>query len=63
MVQPLGECGVSLPLQGQNSWLMCKVALGATSHTTLRACDQYTSSTLIAGIAGIGPSLLPSHYA
>ena len=30
----------------------------ATSHTRLRARDQYTSSTLIGGKGGAGPSLL-----
>jgi hypothetical protein len=34
------------------------LALRATSHTRLRACDQYTSSTLIGGEAGAGPSSL-----
>ena len=29
-----------------------------TSHTRLRACDQYTSSTLIGGKDGAGPSSL-----
>ena len=33
--------------------------LRATSHTRLRARDQYTSSTLIGGKDGAGPS---SHY-
>jgi hypothetical protein len=32
--------------------------LGATSHTRLRARDYYTSSTLIGGKAGAGPSSL-----
>jgi hypothetical protein len=30
----------------------------ATSHTRLRACDHYTSTTLIGGKRGAGPSLL-----
>ena len=30
----------------------------ATSHTRLRACDHYTSSTLIGGKGGAGPSSL-----
>ena len=30
----------------------------ATSHTRLRACDHYISSTLIGGKGGAGPSLL-----
>ena len=30
----------------------------ATSHTRLRACDHYTSSTLIGGKGGVGPSSL-----
>ena len=30
----------------------------ATSHTRLGACDHYTSSTLIAGTGGAGPSSL-----
>jgi hypothetical protein len=32
--------------------------LRATSHTRLRARDHYTSSTLIGGKGGSGPSLL-----
>ena len=32
--------------------------LKATSHMILRACDHYTSSTLIGGKGGAGPSLL-----
>ena len=32
--------------------------LRATSHTRLRARDQYTSSTLIGGKGGAGPSSL-----
>jgi hypothetical protein len=35
-----------------------KIVLRATSHTRLRARDQYTSSTLIGGKGGAGPSLL-----
>ena len=30
----------------------------ATSHTRLRACDHYTSSALIGGKSGAGPSSL-----
>ena len=37
---------------------MSKQCLRATSHTILRAHDQYTSSTLIGGKGGAGPSLL-----
>ena len=33
-------------------------AMRATSHTRLRACDHYTSSTLVGGEGGAGPSLL-----
>ena len=33
----------------------------ATSHTRLKACDRYTSSTLIGGQGGAAPSS-PSHY-
>ena len=38
----------------------CKYRLSnkATSHTRLRALDHYTSSTLIGGKGGAGPSLL-----
>jgi hypothetical protein len=32
--------------------------LKATSHTRLKTCDHYTSSTLIGGKAGAGPSSL-----
>jgi hypothetical protein len=32
--------------------------LRATSYTRLRACDHYTSSTLIGGKGGAGPSSL-----
>ena len=34
------------------------IELRATSHTRLRAHDQYTSSTLIGGKGGAGPSSL-----
>ena len=33
-------------------------ALGASSDTRLRACDRYTSSTLVGGKGGAGLSLL-----
>ena len=32
--------------------------LKATSHTRVRACDQYTSSTLVGGKGRAGPSSL-----
>ena len=32
--------------------------LRATSHTRMRACDHYASSTLIGGKGGAGPHLL-----
>ena len=44
------------------------VGLGTTSHTRLRARDQYTSSTFIGGKGGDGPSSLhttlegPTYY-
>ena len=34
------------------------MVLRATSHTRPRACDHYTSSTLIGGKGGVGPSSL-----
>jgi hypothetical protein len=34
------------------------VVLRATSHTRSRACDLYTSSTLVGGKGGAGPSSL-----
>ena len=34
------------------------VEVRAASHTRLRACDHYTSSTLIGGKGGAGPSSL-----
>ena len=34
------------------------IGLRATSHTRLRARDHYTSSTLIGGRGGAGPSSL-----
>ena len=37
---------------------ICKITLRATSHTRLRARDRYTSSTLIGGNGGAGPSSL-----
>ena len=43
------------------SWVGCCINLRyfkVTLHTRLRACDRYTSSTLIGGKAGAGPSLL-----
>jgi hypothetical protein len=45
---------------GHSFWLVCKVALSirATSHTKLRARDDYTLSTLIGGKGGAGPSSL-----
>ena len=35
-----------------------EAALRATSHTRLRARDHYTSSTLVGGKGGAGPSSL-----
>ena len=43
----------SIPMK-MDVWMI----LRATSHTRLRACDQYTSSTLIGGQGGAGPSSL-----
>ena len=37
---------------------MTSIAPRATSHTTLRVCDHYTSSTLFGGKGGAGPSSL-----
>ena len=47
--------------------LICELELSlrATSHTRLRARDPYTSSTLIGGKGGAGPSLFhkgPTEY-
>ena len=39
-----------------------RVILRATSHTRLRARDHYTSSTLIAGKIGAGPSSLHTTF-
>jgi hypothetical protein len=39
-----------------------EITLRATSHMRLRACDHYTSSTLIGGKGGADPSLL-QHFA
>ena len=50
MIRPLDESQGSSPLQGHNSWLVCEVAM--------RASDKYTSSTLIGGKGGTGPSSL-----
>ena len=41
--------------------MLLKGWLRATSHTRLRARDHCTSSTLVGGIGGAGPSSLPSH--
>jgi hypothetical protein len=38
--------------------LICTLNPRATSHMRLRAHDHYTSSTLIGGKGGAGPSLL-----
>ena len=38
--------------------MLKSVVLRATSHTRLRAHDHYTSSTLIGGKGGAGPSSL-----
>ena len=47
---------------GHGSCLICEAALlRATSHTRLRACDHYTSSTLIGGEGGAGPSSLHNY--
>jgi hypothetical protein len=40
--------------------VLLKPVLKATSHTRLRARDHYTSSTLIGGKGGAGPSSLHS---
>ena len=51
------------------SYQVVESILRATSHTRLRACDHYTSSTLMGGKGGAGPSLLhtplegPTKYA
>jgi hypothetical protein len=51
------------------AWPFEGFTLWATSHTRLRACDHYTSSTLIGGKGRAGPSLLhtmlegPTEYA
>ena len=42
-----------------NKWFQFKL-LRTTSHTRLRACDHYTSSILIGGKGGAGPSSLHS---
>ena len=39
-------------------WVLEFVIIRSTSHTKMRACDQYTSSTLIGGKGGAGLSLL-----
>jgi hypothetical protein len=38
--------------------LVCGSRIRATSHTRLRARDHYTSTTLIGGEGGVGPSSL-----
>ena len=47
----LGDCSITRHL---------RLVLRATSHTRLRAHDHYTSSTLIGGKGGAGPSSLHS---
>ena len=37
---------------------LLKGLVRATLHTRLRVCDHYTSSTLVGGKGGDGPSLL-----
>jgi len=73
VVTALGSC-VKWPLLfGETTYTRCKsvrntwmrwsknVNLNATSsHTRLRAHDHYTSSTLIGGKGGAGPSSLPT---
>ena len=49
-------------------WIRCilytyHLLFRATSHTRPRARDHHTSSALIGGKGGVGPSLLPSHHA
>ena len=34
------------------------VEIRATSHTRVAACDRYTSSTIVGGKGGAGPSSL-----
>ena len=43
---------------GKNMLYHIWLPLRATSHTRLRAHDHFTSSTLIGGKGGAGPSLL-----
>ena len=43
---------------GHGSWLVCEVALRATSHTRLTTRDHYTSNTLIGGNGGASTSPL-----
>jgi hypothetical protein len=38
--------------------IVCRLILRATSHTRLRTHDHYTSSTLVDGKSGAGPSSL-----
>ena len=45
------------PINGVNLEIIVNT-LRATSYTRLRARDHYTSSTLIGGKGGAGPSLL-----
>jgi hypothetical protein len=45
----------------KNSFLFARKRK-ATSHTRLRAHDQYTSSTLIGGKGGAGPSSLDTMH-
>jgi hypothetical protein len=47
---------------GHDSWLVCRVAIRATSHTRLRARDHYTSTTLIGGKGIVGPSSLHTTF-
>ena len=52
LTQNLLEVGLIELISGENQ------PLRATSHTRLRACDHSTSSTLIGGTGGAGPSSL-----
>ena len=45
-------------VHGPGNWRPNHDLLRATSHTRLRACDHYTSSTLIGGKGGASPSSL-----
>jgi hypothetical protein len=58
----MDRSGLSSALLPRYTRTCYDVSVRATSHTRLRARDHYTSSTLIGGKGGAGPSSLHTTF-